>query len=66
MNPEELLAARCKLGLSQREMGGAIGLSREAISSMERGKRPIELRTVLAIRYRIIQAGRRAVSRQTK
>lgn len=57
MSPNTLQEARRKLGLNQTEMGKRLGMSREAISFMERGIRPIELRTVLAVRYRLIEAG---------
>lgn len=52
-----LREARRKLGLNQTKMGKRLGMSREAISFMERGERPIELRTELAVRYRLVEAG---------
>lgn len=50
MQPEELRALRKTLGLSQDEIGGAVGLSRVTIGLMERGAAPIEDRTALALR----------------
>lgn len=49
--PDKLKAARKRLGISQRALAEALGLSREAIQTMEYGTRPIERRTDLAIRY---------------
>jgi len=57
MSPTELSQARRQLGLNQTKMGKRLGMSREAISFMELGKRPIELRTELAVRYRLMEAG---------
>lgn len=54
--PAKLRAARRRLGLSQREMAEALGLSREAIQTMEYGTRPIERRTDLALRYLLERA----------
>lgn len=51
MTSDELKALRMKAGLSQVELAAAIGMSRESISRMERGKDVIERRTELALRY---------------
>ncbi len=51
MTSDELKALRVKTGLSQAELAAAIGMSRESISRMERGKDVIERRTELALRY---------------
>ena len=51
MQPDELRAVRKAAGLSQAELGDAIGLTRVTIGLMERGGAPIEKRTALAVRY---------------
>lgn len=51
----DLLMARRRLGLSQTEMGKLLGVSREVISEMERAVQPVDLRTELAVRYRLIE-----------
>ena len=51
MQPEELKAMRVEAGMSQAELGAAIGMSRVTIGLMERGEAPIEKRTELAVRY---------------
>ncbi len=51
MTGDELKALRVKAGFSQAELAAAIGMSRESISRMERGKDVIEKRTELALRY---------------
>ena len=48
---DDLRKARRALGLSQVALAEALGLSRSAIQHMESGIRPIERRTVLAIRW---------------
>ncbi|WP_254772163.1 helix-turn-helix domain-containing protein [Sphingomonas sp. NFR04] len=48
MQPEELKQLRTARGVSQKEFGTAIGLSAVFIGMMERGEKPIELRTALA------------------
>lgn len=40
---------RKKLGLSQSELGAKVGLSRQSISSIERGVVPLTWNTLLAI-----------------
>lgn len=49
--PERLLEARQALGMTQRELAEALGITSTAIRHMERARRPIERRTDLAIRY---------------
>ncbi|MEA1083198.1 helix-turn-helix transcriptional regulator [Sphingomonas sp. CD22] len=51
MQGEEMKALRTRAGLSQAELGEAIGMARETIGAMERGTHGIELRTELAVRY---------------
>jgi transcriptional regulator with XRE-family HTH domain len=38
MTPEQLIARRLELGLSQRELAEAIGLDRDTVGGYERGK----------------------------
>ena len=49
--PEEVKAVRKGLGLSQQALGDALGLSRVTVGQMERGRAPIERRTVLSLLY---------------
>ena len=51
MNPTQLIAARKRLGLTQPQLAEALGITTSAIWRMEKGQRPIEKRTELAIRY---------------
>jgi transcriptional regulator with XRE-family HTH domain len=54
MTDHELREARLSLGLSQQALGDALGMSRENVSRMEAGKKPIERRTELAVRYLLL------------
>jgi transcriptional regulator with XRE-family HTH domain len=49
MEGSELKAARKSLGATQAQVGAAIGLSQAHIGLMERGVKPIERRTELAM-----------------
>lgn len=51
MQPEQLKAIRKALGLTQAELAEQLGLSMNFVSMMERGDKPIEPRTELAMRY---------------
>ena len=51
MTGEEMKVLRLKAGLSQAELGAAIGRTRESIGRMERTRHPVERRTELAVRY---------------
>lgn len=51
MQPEELKAIRKALGMKQDAFAEALGLSVNFVSLMEGGKKPIERRTELAVRY---------------
>lgn len=50
MQGDELKARRKALGLSQKELADAIGMSRKSVGEMERGDAPIEQRTAMATR----------------
>lgn len=58
MQPDELKTLRKAAGMTQGEMGEAIGMTRETIGLMERGAAPIERRTELAVRYVALLAER--------
>jgi transcriptional regulator with XRE-family HTH domain len=49
MTAQELLSARTALGLTQAQLGAALGLSRAMIVAMEKGRRPVQRVTSLAI-----------------
>lgn len=51
MTPPELRAARKSMRLTQGGLAEAIGMWSGAIGEMERGEKPIEKRTWLAILY---------------
>ena len=51
MQPEELKAIRTTLGLSQAQLGAALGLTAQYVGFMERGSAPIEPRTALSTLY---------------
>lgn len=51
MTPLELKQARQSLGLSQQALAAELGLTRVFIGLMERGEKPIETRTELAVLY---------------
>ena len=50
MTGNDLKEARKKLGLTQEALADRIGMTRVMIGLMERGAKPIERRTELAIR----------------
>lgn len=51
MQPAEFRDGRKRLGLTQGELAAALALSTPFISMMERGEKPIERRTALALLY---------------
>ena len=51
MQGEELKAARKALSLTQGAFADALGLTATFVGLMERGEKPIERRTELAVRY---------------
>lgn len=55
MQPDELKAMRKQAGLSQGDLAAEVGLSQGFIGEMERGEKPIEKRTELAVRYLVEQ-----------
>ncbi len=56
MTPIQLKQARQLLGFTQDELAEKIGMSRKMIGMMERGQKPIELRTALAVRCLLYDA----------
>lgn len=51
MTPAELKAARKESGLSQADFAVRLGLSRDYVGLMERGRAPIKPRTIDAVRH---------------
>ena len=51
MTPEQLRAARKKIGLTQAALAEAVGVHRETINRYERGVLPIHSTVVLAVRH---------------
>ncbi|PTQ12975.1 hypothetical protein CLG96_02190 [Sphingomonas oleivorans] len=51
MQADELKALRKALGLTQAELGEALGMTSKYVGMMERGEAAIEIRTALAMRY---------------
>lgn len=54
MTSHQLREARLSLGLSQQALADELDMSRENVSRMEAGKKPIERRTELAVRYLLL------------
>lgn len=50
MQPDDLKAARGEMGMTQGNLAEALGLTPQFIGMMERGEKPIERRTALAVR----------------
>jgi len=59
MTPEELRAARERLGYTQEQMAKALEVTRTFVSDMERGEKPIRKVTALAVRYLETPQGRK-------
>lgn len=57
MTGAELRETRQSLGLSQQALADELGLSRRMIIAMEKGEKPIERRTELAVRYLLLVRG---------
>lgn len=57
MTGNEFKDARKNLGLSQSALANAIDMSRVMIGLMERGEKPIEKRTELAVLCLLYEAG---------
>ncbi len=51
MQGEEMRAIRKALGWTLEAMADALGMSETYVGQMERGQKPIEKRTALAVRY---------------
>ena len=54
MTGEELKRARAKLGMTQKELGGALGVHWNSVARMERDEFPIIRTTELAVKYLLI------------
>jgi len=57
MQPDELKALRKTLGWQQQRLDEALGLAPGYVGRMERGQKPIEKRTALAVRYLALTGG---------
>lgn len=55
MTPQELVAGRETLGLSQAGLGAALGISQASICQMETGKRAITRRTAMQVKALLAQ-----------
>ena len=51
MTPEQMKAAREKLGLSQPQFGTKIGMSSSAVKAWEQGRNPIPLAIEILIEH---------------
>lgn len=62
MTGAEVKEARIRLGLSQKGLADALGITQAAVSYMENGKRPVTDRTVKQIEQleALAEIGRRA------
>lgn len=54
MTPQELKDARQRLGLTQAELGRVLGFSTVYVMLLERGKKPIQPTTELAVKYLLL------------
>ncbi len=54
MKAKELRMAREKLGMTQADLGEAIGHSKNSIARMEREERPIRKHTELSVKYLLL------------
>lgn len=50
MTGDQLRGYRRAIGLTQKELAAAIGMSANQVARMERGERPITTRTIVAVR----------------
>lgn len=57
MTPMQLINARKQFGLSQKELAGLLGVSREHISRMENGHETISRLTECAVKYVLFDIG---------
>jgi transcriptional regulator with XRE-family HTH domain len=63
MTPQQFRRYRTALGLTQKAMAKALGLSANHVARLERGERPILTRTVVALRLLVqYESARRAVA----
>ncbi len=62
---EELKRARARLGMTQKELGEALGVHRNSVARMERGEPgfPITRTTELAVKYLLLMESKK---RRTK
>lgn len=58
MTPQELRAARKRLGLTQQELASKLAMSRESINKMEADKKPIMPRTAMLVQALEKEEGR--------
>jgi transcriptional regulator with XRE-family HTH domain len=62
MTPQQFRRYRTALGLTQKAMAKALGLSANHVARLERGERPILTRTVVALRLLVqYESARRTV-----
>lgn len=54
MTGKELRRARAKLGMTQKELGGALGVHWNSVARMERDEFPVIRTTELAVKYLLI------------
>ena len=55
MTSADLIAARTALGMSQKQLAEALGLTDRQIGNLERGRSPIMRQTELAVKYLLEQ-----------
>ncbi len=59
MKGRELKAARAKLGMTQKELGEALGVHWNSVARMERDEFPIIRTTELAVKYLLLMESKR-------
>ena len=59
MTGEDLKHARARLGMTQKELGEALGVHWNSVARMERDEFPIIRTTELAVKYLLIMQSKR-------
>ena len=59
MTGAELRQARRRLGMTQKELGEALGVHRNSVARMERDEFPIIRTTELAVRYLLVMESKK-------
>jgi len=64
MTGKELKHARARLGMTQEELGGALGVHWNSVARMERDEFPIIRTTELAVKYLLVMESKKKRSKK--